>query len=148
MPKHLGENAVVIGGSIAGLMTARVLADYFEQVIVLERDHIAEEPAVHKSIPQGNHLHALLVGGERVLSGLYPGFTDKLKDLGALPGGGSSAAASISNNGLVAGLSQNGEIDPLLPAFSLPPFPEIRAVLWRNGQIIDLGTLQIGRAHV
>lgn len=78
MGKSLGENTVVIGGSIAGLMTARVLADHFEQVIVLERDHVAEEPAAHKSIPPGNHLHALLLSGQQVLSKLYPGFTDRL----------------------------------------------------------------------
>ncbi len=65
-------------------MTARVLADHFEQVVVLERDHIAEEPAVHKSIPQGNHLHALLLSGQQVLSRLYPGFTDRLQSLGAV----------------------------------------------------------------
>ena len=84
MPKRAGENAVVIGGSIAGLMTARVLADHFDQVLVLERDHIVDEPAVHKSIPQGNHLHALLLSGQQVLSRLYPGFTDKLQKLGAV----------------------------------------------------------------
>jgi len=38
MRERLGEKAVVIGGSIAGLMTARVLADYFEHVVVLERN--------------------------------------------------------------------------------------------------------------
>src|SRR5215472_6947711 len=84
MRERLGEKAVVIGGSIAGLMTARVLADHFEHVVVLERDHIAEEPAIHKSIPQGNHLHALLLGGQQVLSRLYPHFTDKLQSLGAV----------------------------------------------------------------
>jgi glycine/D-amino acid oxidase-like deaminating enzyme len=78
---YFGENAVVIGGSIAGMMTARVLADHFERVIVFERDHIAEGQALHESIPQGNHLHALLLGGQQVLSRLYPGFADKLKDL-------------------------------------------------------------------
>jgi glycine/D-amino acid oxidase-like deaminating enzyme len=81
---RLGQHAVVIGGSIAGLMTARVLADHFEQVTVLERDHIEERPAIHKSIPQGNHLHALLLSGEQVLSRLYPGFTDRLENLGAV----------------------------------------------------------------
>jgi len=64
-----------------------------------------------------------------------------LMDLGALPGGGSSAATWISGNGLIAGLSQNGEIDPLVPQFQ---FAENRAVLWRKGEIIDLGTLPEG----
>src|SRR5713226_1212683 len=77
----LGENAIVIGGSIAGLMTAAVLADHFEQVTILERDHIEDAPALHKSIPQGNHAHALLLGGERVMSRLFPGFVDKLCNL-------------------------------------------------------------------
>lgn len=61
------------------------------------------------------------------------------KDLGVLPGGASSQANWISANGLIAGISQNGEIDPLVP-----PFPELRAVLWRKGEITDLGTLDGG----
>jgi 2-polyprenyl-6-methoxyphenol hydroxylase-like FAD-dependent oxidoreductase len=84
MPDRLGQHAVVIGGSIAGLIAARVLADYFEQVTVFDRDHIEAQPAVHKSVPQGNHLHALMLGGEQVLSSLYPGFTDRLQKLGAV----------------------------------------------------------------
>ena len=85
MASRLGEHAVVIGGSIAGLISARVLGDYFEQVTILERDHIESRPAVHKSIPQGNHLHAVQVGGMQVLSALYLGFCDKLHDMGAVP---------------------------------------------------------------
>ena len=59
---------------MAGLVAARVLADYFDTVIVLERDHIEAVPALHKSIPQGNHLHLLLSGGQRnevALSGSF-----------------------------------------------------------------------------
>jgi uncharacterized membrane protein len=62
-----------------------------------------------------------------------------LTDLGALPGGASSAATWISANGLIAGLSQNGEIDP-----AVPQFPVDHAVLWQKGEIIDLGTLPEG----
>jgi len=83
MAKRLGQQAVVIGGSLAGLMTARVLADYFDHVTVLERDEIEDRPVIHKSIPQGNHLHGLLQGGQQVLSSLYPGFTGGLRTLGA-----------------------------------------------------------------
>jgi 2-polyprenyl-6-methoxyphenol hydroxylase-like FAD-dependent oxidoreductase len=75
--------AIVVGGSIAGLTTARVLSDFFEQVLVVERDEIADRPVIHKSVPQGNHLHALLHGGLQVLSSLYPAFTEDLRRLGA-----------------------------------------------------------------
>jgi flavin-dependent dehydrogenase len=74
MTSHLGEHAVVIGGSIAGLMSARVLADYFDSVTVLERDQIDSVPAVHKSIPQGNHAHGIWPSGMGVMTSLYPGF--------------------------------------------------------------------------
>src|SRR5664280_1866704 len=58
-----------------------------------------------------------------------------LTDLGALPGVNSSYAGGISANGFIAGLSQNGVIDPLLGV------PEGQAVLWRSGNIINLGNL-------
>lgn len=84
MPNRLGSHALVIGGSIAGLTSARVLADFFDHVTVLERDPIAAHPAARKSIPQGNHLHVLMLGGQRVLSSLYPDFTARLEGLGSV----------------------------------------------------------------
>jgi probable HAF family extracellular repeat protein len=58
-------------------------------------------------------------------------------DLGALPGGQNSSTSWISDSGLIAGQSQNGVVDPLVPGF-----PEIRATMWtRDGRIINLGTL-------
>ena len=62
-----------------------------------------------------------------------------LTDLGTLVAGWSSSAFWISGNGLIVGNSQNGEIDPLIPGF-----PEFRAVLWQNGGIVNLGTLEGG----
>ena len=58
-----------------------------------------------------------------------------MTDLGALPGVNNSAAGSINARGWAAGQSGNGLIDPLLG------IPESRAVLWKHGQIMDLGTL-------
>jgi 2-polyprenyl-6-methoxyphenol hydroxylase-like FAD-dependent oxidoreductase len=84
MANYLGQHAVVIGGSIAGLMTARVLAQFFATVTVIERDHIDPHPALHKSIPQGNHLHGLLLGGQQVMATLYPGFLERLERLGSV----------------------------------------------------------------
>jgi probable HAF family extracellular repeat protein len=62
-----------------------------------------------------------------------------LTNLGALKQGVSSASSWISPNGLIAGLSENGKTDPLVPGF-----PEFRAVLWEDGNIRDLGTLPEG----
>lgn len=84
MSNHLGQHAIVIGGSMTGLMTARVLADHFNQVTLLERDSIDEFTTIHKSIPQGNHAHGLLLGGLQALSSLYPDLTERLEKLGAV----------------------------------------------------------------
>jgi probable HAF family extracellular repeat protein len=62
-----------------------------------------------------------------------------LTDLGTLSGGINSQANWISENGLIVGISENGEMDPTVPGF-----PEFRAVLWRNGEIVNLGTLPEG----
>jgi len=47
----------VIGGSVAGLLTARVLSDHFEQVTVLDRDQITDDTEYRNGVPQGRHLH-------------------------------------------------------------------------------------------
>jgi 2-polyprenyl-6-methoxyphenol hydroxylase-like FAD-dependent oxidoreductase len=81
---RLGGHAVVIGGSIAGLMTARVLSDFFDQVTIIERDDIEGRPVIHKSIPQGNHFHGLLQGGHQILCSFFPGFAEDLRSFGAV----------------------------------------------------------------
>jgi probable HAF family extracellular repeat protein len=58
-------------------------------------------------------------------------------DLGALPPveQNYSNPGAINNTGEIAGLSENGITDPITA------LPEIRAVVWKDGQIMDLGTL-------
>jgi uncharacterized membrane protein len=62
----------------------------------------------------------------------------ELTDLGALgasPGIECSQADSINANGEIAGISGNGVFDPLIGV------EEIRAVVWKDGEIRDLGSL-------
>jgi 2-polyprenyl-6-methoxyphenol hydroxylase-like FAD-dependent oxidoreductase len=75
--------AVVIGGSIAGLLTARVLSEHFAKVLILERDAAPESPASRKGIPQGRHVHLLLETGLKVMDTLFPGLKQELRSAGA-----------------------------------------------------------------
>ena len=80
----VGEHAVVVGGSMAGLVAARVLADAFERVTVIERDAFPDEPRPRRGVPQGNHVHALLEAGRDTLEDLFPGYSDDLVSAGAM----------------------------------------------------------------
>ena len=79
----LGERAVVMGASMAGLAAARVLADFYGTVTVVERDRLPQDPAQRRGAPQGRHIHALLRGGSQVLGQLFPGLLDELVAAGA-----------------------------------------------------------------
>lgn len=80
----LGRHAVVIGGSMAGLLTARVLSDYFERVTILERDRFPiAEPTPRKGMPQCTQLHILLTRGRQIIEDLFPGLEAELIDSGA-----------------------------------------------------------------
>lgn len=76
------QQAVVIGGSIAGLATARALSEYFDRVILIERDEEPKTMLPRKAVPQGYHAHALLKSGEMALEKLFPGFCDEVLDCG------------------------------------------------------------------
>jgi 2-polyprenyl-6-methoxyphenol hydroxylase-like FAD-dependent oxidoreductase len=76
---------VVVGGSLAGMLAARVLSDHFDIVTLLERDRFTEAPAARKGLPQGRHAHALLERGRRALERFLPGLTGELVRAGAEP---------------------------------------------------------------
>lgn len=73
------NHAVVIGGSIAGLWAARVLADHFERVTVIDRDHFPTLPEARRGVPQGRQVHVLLVRGQQILDQLFPGLSAELE---------------------------------------------------------------------
>lgn len=80
------EHAVVLGGSMAGLLAARVLSEQFARVTLVERDHYPEQAEPRKGVPQGRHLHALLAKGLQVLHGYFPDLKESLIAGGAYIG--------------------------------------------------------------
>jgi flavin-dependent dehydrogenase len=77
-------HAVVVGGSMAGLLAARVLADHFERVTLIERDQLPDTPEYRVGVPQARHAHALLTRGQLILEQLFPGICDQLIDAGGV----------------------------------------------------------------
>jgi 2-polyprenyl-6-methoxyphenol hydroxylase-like FAD-dependent oxidoreductase len=76
-------HAVVIGAGMAGLLAARVLANHFEQVTVVDRDRFPDRPGFRRGVPQSRHLHVLLSRGLECLEQLLPGFERDMVAAGA-----------------------------------------------------------------
>ncbi len=90
--------AIVIGGSIAGLLAARVLSDFFDKVLIVERDIPPSTPGSRKGVPQGNHAHGLLAGGRARLERLFPGMFEGMVAGGAIPVDSGQDIAWFSNH--------------------------------------------------
>lgn len=92
----VGEHAVVVGASMGGLLAARVLAEAYDRVTVLERDELPASAAPRKGVPQGRHGHGLHPRGLAVLDDLFPGFSTEVAAAGG-PVFPSSAVRGVIN---------------------------------------------------
>ena len=79
-----GATAVVLGGSVAGLCSAGVLAPHFDKVIVLERDELPPGAEHRRGVPQSKHPHFVLNSGRRAIGAIFPRFEDALIEAGGL----------------------------------------------------------------
>lgn len=77
------SHAIIIGGSLSGLLAARVLTEHFSRVTVVERDTFPDGPHARKGLPQARHIHVLLMQGRQILEELFPGFDADLAAQGA-----------------------------------------------------------------
>ena len=69
----MSQNAIVVGGSIAGYLAAHVLSKHFKEIILIEKDNYTEEGnKVRNGVPQANHVHILLVKGREILEDFFP----------------------------------------------------------------------------
>src|SRR4051812_1352823 len=76
------EHAVVVGGSLAGLLTARILADHFDRVTLMERDRLPDSPQFRPGTAQSRHLHVLWTRGLEIIEDMFPGLEAELKAAG------------------------------------------------------------------
>src|SRR6201995_1123131 len=76
--RTIGDHAAVLGGSMGGLLTARVRADAYRRVTIVERAPLPESGLDRKGVPQGRHAHGLLPRGAQILDELFPGLPANL----------------------------------------------------------------------
>ncbi|MGC2572204.1 MAG: FAD-dependent monooxygenase [Candidatus Nitrosopolaris sp.] len=98
---NTGRNVLVIGGSLAGLFAARVLADFFEKVTILDRDVFPVIADHRKGVPQSYHAHALLPTAFPILERLFPGIMNDLRKDGAATAYNVVPFAFVSPKGLL-----------------------------------------------
>jgi 2-polyprenyl-6-methoxyphenol hydroxylase-like FAD-dependent oxidoreductase len=79
----LGHRAIVCGASMGGLLAARALSEFYDEVTLVERDRLPEGAEQRRGVPQGRHFHALLSTGSKALDELFPGLLDELVAGGA-----------------------------------------------------------------
>lgn len=80
------QRVVVLGGSVAGMLAARVLAPHHGRVTVVERDTFPAVGRRRKGVPQDRHVHSLHPRGQQIMERLLPGLTDELVARGAALG--------------------------------------------------------------
>jgi 2-polyprenyl-6-methoxyphenol hydroxylase-like FAD-dependent oxidoreductase len=89
------DRLVVVGGSIVGLIAARILSDHFAEVTIVEPADVpensdplrglAENSGPLRGVPQSVYLHGLTPGGCLALDQIYgnDSFTTAMRDVGA-----------------------------------------------------------------
>ncbi|PEX57565.1 FAD-dependent oxidoreductase [Bacillus cereus] len=78
------NKAIVIGGSMAGKFAAKALSTSFKEVIIIEAGERWDGKSLRKRVPQSNHPHVLLKGGENAIEELFPNITNELIEAGSI----------------------------------------------------------------
>jgi 2-polyprenyl-6-methoxyphenol hydroxylase-like FAD-dependent oxidoreductase len=135
------ERAVVLGASMAGLLAARVLADFFETVVVVERDVLPSGVSNRKGVPQGRHVHLLWGRGSSIIEDLFPGFVDGLVSAGAPYFDGDLSKIYISTGGHA--LPPSGHFDDF--GFVLPSRPLLESHVRQH--VYGIGNIEVRDGH-
>jgi len=92
----LFDTACVIGGSIAGLLAARVLSDRARRVVVIESDDLSAETGARPGVPQNRQVHTLLPAGQQWVERWLPGITEEAQARGASFAGPNKAVTTVN----------------------------------------------------
>ena len=134
----VGRQAVVLGASVGGLLVARVLADSFASVTVIERDVLPDGAATRRGAPQARHPHALLTKGGHILDQLFPGLLGELVDRGApLWDDGDWSKLYMSIAGHVMLRQGRAAFDHKQMALYFPSRPLLEATIRRRVEAFD-----------
>jgi 2-polyprenyl-6-methoxyphenol hydroxylase-like FAD-dependent oxidoreductase len=101
-----GGRAVVVGAGIAGLVITRVLVDAFEEVAVVDRDPLPDEPVARRGVPQARQIHVLWEGGRASIEELFPGYSEELRAAGGVVIDGRRDLYIYSQEGFLAAGSE------------------------------------------
>ncbi|MFI2213130.1 FAD-dependent oxidoreductase [Streptomyces sp. NPDC020141] len=82
-PRRRPTRAVVIGGSVAGMLAAAAVKDHVGSVEIVEAHGPASGPGARAGVPQAAHIHLLHQGGAEAIDSLLPGAVDALLAAGA-----------------------------------------------------------------
>ena len=145
----IGQHAIVVGGSIGGLLAAEVLCPRFERVTLVERDRLPQGAVPRKGVPQSRQTHGLLAGGRQALEHLFPGITAELVSDGAVPSDVLADAMWFFEGGWLArrrdGLDGLLMSRPLLEAAIRRRVLQHNNLVTRDGCALDGFLLQDGR---
>ncbi len=67
---------------MGGLLAARVLAEFFDGITVVERDVLPGGGKSRRGVPQGRHVHGMQAGGLPLMEELFPGLRAELAEDG------------------------------------------------------------------
>ena len=142
---------------MSGLLAARVCADHFVEVLILEKDIIDDSTTHRKGVPQDNQIHILLSKGYRVLSYYFPNVTQELENQGAISGdlghllkwyceGGFRPNCEIGENSMLVSrpLLEKTVRDLLLEneKITLVSGAKYQQLLWKDETVIGVRTNQ------
>ncbi|MEV0459909.1 NAD(P)/FAD-dependent oxidoreductase [Catellatospora methionotrophica] len=86
MGKLIGDRVLLLGGSMAALLAARVLSEHYREVVMVERDEVRGVRQTRRGVPHGGHAHGLIARGQQIFEQHFPGLTEELRVAGVVPG--------------------------------------------------------------